>query len=42
MELVFPEWIFKSIIYGALFLTGAGMVTLLALIWRDYKNGSIW
>ena len=42
MELVFPELIFKSIIYGSLLLTGAGMITLLVLIWKDFKNGSIW
>lgn len=40
--LLFPQWIFSAIIYGSLILTGAGLITLIVLIWKDYKNGSIW
>ena len=40
--ILFPEWLVQIIIIGALIATGAGMLILLTLLFRDWKSGKIW
>lgn len=38
----FPPLLVLILIYGALILTGLGLITLLVLLWRDARNKTIW
>ena len=38
----FPQWLVEILIYAALIGSGLGMVTLLLLLWRDFKERKIW
>ena len=40
--ILFAEPVVAGLIYLALFLTLVGAVTLLWLLWRDYKTGRLW
>lgn len=39
---LFPSAVFVLIIFAALFLTGAGAVTLGVLVVRDWRKGTLW
>lgn len=38
----FPEWLVSALIYGALALTGVALVSLLWMVFKDFKNKDIW
>ena len=38
----FPETVVAALVYGSLALTTAGVLTLLALLWRDMRDGRLW
>lgn len=40
--ILFPEWLVQIIIIGSLVATGLGMIILLSLLYRDWKDGNIW
>lgn len=39
---LFPQTFFSALIFCALLLTGAGAVTLIGLLIRDFKKGKVW
>lgn len=39
---MFPAWFFDVLILGALTLTALSAACLLALLYRDWRNGRLW
>lgn len=40
--ILFPPFLVTALIVGALGMTAAGFLLLLSLIWRDFRNRTIW
>jgi hypothetical protein len=40
--IAFPEWFVTALIWLALIWTGAGVVVLIGMIVKDWKDKSVW
>jgi hypothetical protein len=39
---MFPEWFFNALILAALVLTAVSAISLMVLLFRDWKKGNLW
>ena len=39
---MFPIWILQTLIYGSLIFTTIGVLVLLAMLYKDNKNKTLW
>lgn len=37
-----PLAVLEVLVYGALIVSAVGPITLLVLLWRDWKGGKLW
>lgn len=42
MHLLIPAFIVTLIVYGSLVGVGIGVVVLLRMFWKDWKEGKLW